>query len=457
MSTSEIFAKAFEGAPSGLLLLDSDSGRVLETNAAFLEICGRSRNEVMGAVFWQPPLVADAQAGSDAAGKLRAAGALQNAGLPLAAKDGRIVLLEVNGKPLGDGVLQLEVRDATAREAIRLSDRIEAQRMVAARATAEFAEMQRALQQVERTPRAAERAGIIVQELRAYSGQWAAKPEPVQLNELLESMHLTLQRRLGPDLEVVLDLGADVAPVLADPAHIRQVLLKLAANSREAMEHGGLFRVETRNTAAGDPSLGPGTAATSYATLAVTDNGPGLDDESWEHLFEPFFTTKANGNHGLGLAAVHGIVHQNRGRIWVQSEPGQGTSFRIYLPRAVQEPVAPAAGAKHAAGRTILLVEPNDGLRSVVASILKKRGYCVLPARESQEALRIARAERAVDLLISEPDAELATHMAALQPHVRTLFLNGHSDAGAAAGTATLAKPFELDVFLGKVLQVLQA
>jgi len=456
MSTSEIFAKAFEGAPSGLLLLDSDSGRVLETNAAFLEICGRSRNEVMGAVFWRPPLVADAQAGSDAAGKLRAAGALQNAGLPLAAKDGRIVLLEVNGKPIGDGVLQLEVRDATAREAIRLTDRIEAQRMVAARAAAEFAELQRALQQVEPTPRAAERAGIIVQELRAYSGQWAAKPEPVQLNELLESMHLTLQRRLGPDIEVVLDLGADVAPVLADPAHLREILLKLAANSREAMEHGGLFRVETRNTAAGDPSLGPGTAAKSYAMLAVTDNGPGLDDASWEHLFEPFFTTRANGNHGLGLAAVHGIVHQNGGRIWVQSELGQGTSFHIYLPRAVQELVAPA-DVKHAAGQTILLMEPNDGLRNVVSSILKKRGYCVLPARESQEALQIAKAERSVDLLISEPDAELATHLAALQPRLRTLFLNGHSDSGAAAGTATLAKPFEPDALLGKVLEVLQA
>jgi signal transduction histidine kinase len=130
---------------------------------------------------------------------------------------------------------------------------------------------------------------------------------------------------------------------MADPAQVRQIVLKLAANSREAMPQGGTFRIATRNPPADDPALGRKGENRSYAVLEAGDAGPGLDDESWEHLFEPFFTTKPHGKPGLGLAAVHGIVHQMRGRLWAHSEPGKGTSFRIYLPRVEPASAAPPA------------------------------------------------------------------------------------------------------------------
>jgi two-component system cell cycle sensor histidine kinase/response regulator CckA len=269
-------------------------------------------------------------------------------------------------------------------------------------------------------------------------------------------MRLALEQLLGPDIQFVPDLARDVAPVLADPAQVRQIVLKLAANSREAMEHGGKLRVATRNAPADDPALGPKGESESYAVLEVGDQGPGLDDLSWEHLFEPFFTTKPHGKRGLGLAAVHGIVRQMGGRLWAHSEPGKGASFRIYLPRAQPESVAqPAERADRRGSATILLMEQNDGLRTVVTNILKKRGYHVLAAHAVADALELAKTQGPPDLLISEPELDLAKRLASLQPQLRTLFLNGHSDR--AAGTATLGKPFEVETLLGKVHELLQA
>jgi hypothetical protein len=189
--------------------------------------------------------------------------------------------------------------------------------------------------------------------------------------------------------------------------------------------------------------------------LEIGDQGPGLDDESWEHLYEPFFTTKQQGKPGLGLAAVHGIVRQLGGRLWAHSEPGKGASFRIYLPRAQTESVALPAEHEHRRGSaTILLMERNDGLRTVVTNILKKRGYRVLAACAAADALEMAKTQGPLDLLIGEPEPDLAKRLASLQPQLRTLFLNGHSDH---AGVATLSKPFEVETLLGKVRELLQA
>jgi two-component system cell cycle sensor histidine kinase/response regulator CckA len=473
---SDIFATAFEAASSALLLIEKDSGQVTQANRAFLELCGRSRRQVVGQIFWQPPMIADQQAAAEARAQLLARGELGNMELPLEAGGGSLLIVEVGGREIGGGQVQLELRDVSARKSARIADRMAAQSVLASRAAAEFAELQKALQsaagtltecarrgestfeQCDLVQKAAERADLMARELRACSGDVPRQPERVLLNELIEAMHLTLQRRMGPDIEVFLDLGQDVAPAIADLSQVRQIILKLAANSREAMEGGGAFRIETRNAQAGDPALGP--VAGAYVVLAVSDNGPGLDDKSWEHLYEPFFTTKGNGKRGLGLAAVHGMVRQNGGRIWAESLPGQGTAFRIYLPHvsaepAALEPMAQSAGrADRTRARTILLMEPNDALRGVMANILKKRGYRVLPAREAQEALEIAHSQGAPDLLISEPEADLAGRLAALRPGLRTLFLNGHS-RGPAAGVATLAKPFELDALLGKVRELL--
>jgi hypothetical protein len=178
--------------------------------------------------------------------------------------------------------------------------------------------------------------------------------------------------------------------------------------------------------------------------LEVSDLGPGLDDESWEHLFEPFFTTKPHGRRGLGLAAVYGIVRQMGGHWWAHSEPGKGACFRICLPRA---------RAASGPGR-ILLMEPNEGLRTVLANILRKRGYCVLAACAANDALEMAKTQGPPDLLIGEPEPDLVRRLEGMQPQLRTLILNGHSDH---EGMAALHKPFEVEMLVGKVRELLGA
>lgn len=449
MLSSDLYVKAFENARQGLLLIETPSGRILEANAAFLRMCRRGHPDVAGRNFWRPPMVADAEAGAEIFEQLRSGGSLSGAELPLLQPDGRCLIMDVNGKDLGGGVMQLEVQDASARESARVAERMDAQRTLARRVAAEFNELHESLQSAGRMLAnsarrgnsaftesdeirdAAERAGNIVRELRAYGEELPLENCPVQLNELIESMRPLLRRVLGSDIRIDLKLGEDVPAVLADPVQFRQVLLKLAANSREAMEKGGVFRIGTGNAAADDPALAGASGKTGYSVVTVSDDGPGLDDESWAHLYEPFFTTKTTGKRGLGLAAVHGIVRQSGGRIWADSEPGRGTSFRIYLPQTALEPAAATA-----ADRTILVVEENDGLRAVVTSLLTRHGYHVLAAAEPQDSWEFEKRQGAC-----------------------TLILNGgsnHSTGKTAPGTITLNKPFELDKLLQTVRELVR-
>ena len=454
---------AFDNLRIGVLLLEKATGRLLEANATFLRMCSRDRGDVVGRTFWAPPFIDDAEAGAEVFEHLRAGGQVEGAELPLKTGDGTCLLLELSGRDLTGGVVQLEVRDVTARAGARMAERMEAQRSLAARVAVEFTETHRALQaagemlancatrgqstgsELDDIRKAAGRAGAIAQELLAYGGGSALETGRVQLNQEIEAMRPALAQMLGRNIQLVLDLSCDVAPVMADPAQVRQILVKLAANSSEAMQHGGKFRIGTGNAPANDPMLARTGDAGYYAMLEVSDEGPGFDDRSWDHLFEPFFTTKRQGQRGLGLAAVYGIVRQMGGRLWADSEPGKGASFRIYLPRAQAEYRSGPA--------TILLMEQNDGLRTVMTNILKKRGYRVLAAHAPTDALEMAKTQGLPDLLISEPEPDLVKRVASLQPQLRTLFLNGHSDH---AGVATLNKPFELEMLLGKVRELLQ-
>jgi len=464
MNSSDLFAKAFDNLRTGVLLLEKATGRVMEANPAFLRLCGRARGEVVGRILWAPPFIDDAEAGAEVFEHLRAGGQVEGAELPLKTGDGSCLLLEVSGRELTAGVVQLEVQDVTARAGARMADRMEAQRSLAARVALEFTEAHRALlaagealancarrgqataPELDEIRKAAGRAGAIAQELLAYSGRSALATGQVQLNQAIQAMRPALQELLGRDVQLLVDLSRDAAPVLADPAQVRQILLKLAANSGEAMQHSGKFRVGTSNAPADDPMLGRAGDGGSYVMLEVCDEGPGFDDQSWDHLFEPFFTTRRQGQRGLGLAAVYGIVRQMGGRLWADSEPGKGVSFRVYLPRAQAEAVAPQPA-------TILLMEQNDGLRTVMTNILMKRGYRVLAAPAPTDALEMAKTQGPPDLLISEPEPDLVKSVADLQPQLRTLFLNGHSDH---AGVATLNKPFDLEMLLGKVRELLQ-
>lgn len=483
MNLGDLYAAAFANTSAALLLLDKATGRVVEANPAFLRLCGRSRSEVIGRGFWTPPLVADAEAGGEIYRHLRAGGSVERVELPLETADGSCVLVELSGRERIPGIVQLDVEDVTGRQGARVAARIEAQRQLATRVAGEFTAMQQALQaagelltqcarrgqatylESDEVQKAAGRAGAIARELLACGEQLTLEPSVVHLNEMVASMEPALRRLLGQDIELVLDLSPDVAPPVADLAQLRNAILKLASNSREAMNRGGSFRIETRNAEASDPALRLEGAGGSFVMLAVSDSGPGMDEESWEHLYEPFFTTKGQAKRGLGLAAVHGLIRQSGGRLWAHSEAGEGTSFRIYLPAPQAAPAgkplaepsakAPAApSAKAPAGRTILLMEKNDALRSVMSGILKKRGYRVVATGQPREALEFARKDGAPDLLIDAPGSELAPRLSNLRPGLRTLLVNGH--ASSSPGQVSLSKPFELDNLLSKVEELLR-
>jgi PAS domain S-box-containing protein len=482
MPPGDIYARVFENAQTGLVLLEKATGRILEANAAFSRMAGRGCSEVVGRSFWEPPLIADADAGAEIHRHLLAGGAVTGAELPLQAGDGRWLLLEVSGNATA-GLIQLEVRDATGREQARLAERIEMLRLLAGRTAAEFQNVHRALRtmgelllmsvgqgrpvlsELEEIQQASERASGIAEQLLAFSGGIALQARPVAINDLVESMLPRLQQLFGRDIEIVPDLSPDMALVLADPVQVRQIILKLAANSREAMGRCGTFCLQTGKAPTVEPGLGSAAAAGGpYGMLAVSDSGPGLDDQSWAHLYEPFFSTKPNGRGlGLGLAAVYGIVRQSGGRLWAYSQPGKGATFRIYLPLAgAHFPALPAPQMDRSRGNaTILLVEANDGMRTVMANLLKKRGYRVLAALDSKEALRITETHGPPDLLISRPAPELAGRLASMQPRLRVLYLGGYADGpvaqdqGLPPRTSMLRKPFEPETLLATVLELL--
>lgn len=483
MPSGDIYARLFENAQTGILLLERATGRILEVNAAFLRMAGRACTEVVGRSFWEPPLVADADAGAEVRGRLLASSAVMGAELPLQAGDGRWLLLEVSGSAAG-ALIQLEVRDATGREQARLAERVAMLRLLAGRTAAEFHSLHRTLltmgelllviadqgrpvlRELEEIQQASERASAIAEQLRAFSGRTALQIQPVALNDLVESMLPRLRQLFGQDVEIVPDLSPDMSPVMADPVQVRQVILKLAANSREAMGRGGTFCLQTGKAPTVEPGLGSTEAADGpFGMLAVSDSGPGLDDQSWAHLYEPFFSTKANGRGlGLGLAAVYGIVRQSGGWLWAYSQPGKGATFRIYLPLAEGHfPAPPVPQLDCARGNaTILLVEAHDGMRTVMANLLKKRGYRVLAALDSKEALRITEAQGPPDLLVSRPEPELAMRLAGMRPQLRILYLGGYADGpvaqdqGLPLRTFMLRKPFEPETLLATVLELLE-
>jgi signal transduction histidine kinase len=404
---------------------------------------------------------------------------IAGAELPFRASDGRWLLFEVNGCAANDAI-HLEVRDATGREQARLAERIETLRLLAGRTAAEFHNLHRTLlatgetlligagqgrpvlPELEAIQQASERASTIARQLQAFSGRMELQLRPVALNSLVESMLPKLRELFGRNIEMIPDLSPDLLPVMADAVQVRQIILRLAANSRDAMGRTGTFCLQTRNTSAVESGLGSGDVpAGPFGMLALSDSGPGLDDESWEHLYEPFFSTKKNGTSlGLGLAAVYGIVRQTGGRLWAYSQPGKGATFRIYLPLAgAQFPALPPASPRGSA--TILLVEANDGMRAVMVNLLKKRGYRVLAALHSKEAVRISESTGPPDLLISRPEPELARVLTLLQPELRVLYLGGYADGllarehGLPPRSALLQKPFEPEALLASVAELL--
>ena len=321
--------------------------------------------------------------------------------------------------------------------------------------------------------KAAVAASSLTRQLLAFSRQQVLEPRVLDVNTVVASTEKLLTRLLGEDVSLTTTLAAALGAVKVDPGQLEQIIMNLAVNARDAMPRGGRLSIETANVEMdesyvhGHPLARPG----HYVMLAVSDTGTGMDAATQARIFEPFFTTKEAGKGtGLGLATVYGIVRQSSGFIWVYSEPGHGTSFKIYLPR-VDEPVSPAgAPAPQVVGgsETVLVVEDVAAVRAVTRQMLERQGYCVLEAANGATALSLARQHQsAIHLLVTDvvmPEVsgrELADQLVQLRPDMKVLFMSGYTDDAVVRhgilqeGIAYLQKPFTPDTLARKVRAVL--
>jgi PAS domain S-box-containing protein len=319
-------------------------------------------------------------------------------------------------------------------------------------------------------------AASLTAQLLAFSRKQLVEPRVLDFNAVIADMSRMLQRLVGEDIEILLHLAEDLGSVKADAGQLHQLLMNLVVNARDAMPSGGQLTIETGNIDLNEPYAGGHLSVVPgpYVVLAVSDTGTGMLPEVQARLFEPFFTTKEQGKGtGLGLASVYGIVKQSGGNIWVYSELGRGTAFKIYLPRIADAPESrtPARAVTLApATETILVVEDNPALQALTARILRGHGYAVLLAGSPAEALNVVeRHDGPIHLLLTDvvmpgqSGPSLAAHVAAERVEMRVLYMSGYAAeaivrSGALGNAMTfLQKPFSPEALLRKVQGVLAA
>jgi PAS domain S-box-containing protein len=328
---------------------------------------------------------------------------------------------------------------------------------------------------IESAVRAAQKAANLVHRLLAFSRRQALRPEALDLNRLTRSMEDLLRRTVGAPIEMDMRLQADLWPALADRGQVESALLNLVINARDAMPTGGRLLIETANKRLDEAYAvqNADVAAGDYAMLAVTDTGSGMPPDVLERALEPFFTTKEIGKgSGLGLSVIYGFAKQSRGHLKIDSDVGQGTTVRLYLPRAAvagTEAVAAPASAVYArGGEVILVVEDHADVRSYVVAQLRDLGYRVIEAEDGPQALKILGGDAPVDLLMTDmmmpggmTGRQLAEAAKGLRPQLKLLFTSGHAvdgvvqDGGADPRVQFLAKPYTRPDLALKVRQAL--
>ncbi|MFN8456117.1 MAG: PAS domain S-box protein [Anaerolineae bacterium] len=328
---------------------------------------------------------------------------------------------------------------------------------------------------LEQIRKAGQRAASLTRQLLAFSRKQWLQPQALNLNTVIADLEKMLRRMVGEDIEVVTNLSPNLGQVKADLGQLEQVILNLAANAREAMPDGGKLIIETANTTLNENGAHRSLIATpgSYVMLTVTDTGVGMDEETLAHIFEPFFTTKSLGQGtGLGLATVHGIVKQSEGEIWVSSQPGQGATFKIYLPRlTTRSDFSQAATDCYSlpgGQETILLVEDEASVRTMISLTLSQLGYTVLEAANSQDALRLCQTQaKPIDLVLTDVilpgmnGCNLVENLILRYTDLKVLYMSGYTSNVITRhgilreGMPFLQKPFALEILAHKVRRVL--
>jgi two-component system cell cycle sensor histidine kinase/response regulator CckA len=488
------------GAPLAIVVLDNDLN-VLMWNTAAEEMFQWTAAELLGEPL---PIVPPEE--HDALEVLRAR---ERAGESIRAmsarrvrKDGTVLEVQVSTAPLRDrdgavvGVIGMiaDISEQRHLEAqLRMAQKMEAVGLLAGGVAHDFNNLltaikgfgsllqmtipagDEALEFVDEISKAADRAAGLTAQLLAFSRRQLLRPEPIDLNSRVRDVQRMLALLVTEGGELVLDLEPALGLVHADPGQVEQIILNLAVNARDAIagRRRGRITIATSNATLRDEFAGwrVAPAPGEYVRLDVRDNGIGMDAETQARIFDPFFTTKAPGQGtGLGLATVYGIAKQSSGYVWVQSAPGEGSTFTVYLPRAVAvaRPPGDERCASHQSDDVILLVEDEDGVRRVARRALELNGYRVVEAAGGAQALELARTEPTIGLLITDVmmpgllGPALASAVQELIPALPVLYMSGHAEEVARTGLIDpsvpfLAKPFTPDQLTAKVREVLSA
>ena len=499
----ELFRLISENAADMIAVVDT-SGHRLYNSPSYQKLLGYSQQELGKTSAFDQIHEDDRRAVLDAASDARRTGMGRTVEYRIRHKDGRWLTLESTASVVRnrDGQVEKLVivnRDITERkqleEQLHRSQKLEAIGRLSGGVAHDFNNLlgliigySEALQErvppddpyreaVDEIQNAGKRAAALTQQLLAFSRKQVLEPRILSLNTIIVDIEKMLRRLVGEDITIELLLAPDTGRVKADRSQIEQVILNLVVNARDAMPDGGKLTIETgnwtldRSTVLRHPYVIPGP----YAMLKVTDTGCGMDAELQSHIFEPFFTTKEKGKGtGLGLATAYGVIKQSGGYIWVDSEVGKGTAFRIYLPEvnAVAETVPEVQASPKAAPerRTILVVEDERSLRKLTRKTLSDAGHKVYEAGDASEALELSRkTEDVIDLLLTDvimpgmSGKKLADVLAAERPGIGVLYMSGYTDGEIAThgileqGTAILRKPFGRDELMRQVENALVA
>ncbi len=507
--SEERFRELYDHAPLGYHEYDAE-GRITNVNRTDLEMLGYTAEEMIGQQIWKFNVDGDTLREEVLAKLAGTSPPGRNLERIYRRKDGTTIPVLVEDRQILDEKGQIKgirctIQDITARkqaedekeslrEQLRQSQKMEAIGKLAGGVAHDFNNLltvihgysellinsldqsSRFRQDVQEIMHASERASSLTRQLLAFSRKQVLQPKVLDLNAHVSNMDKMLRRMIGEDIELVTLLTRDLGRVKADPGQIEQVILNLAVNAKDAMLNGGKLTIETANAKLDENYARSrvGVIPGDYMMLSVSDTGVGMSSETRERIFEPFFTTKEKGKGtGLGLSTVYGIVQQSGGNIWVYSEPGLGTTFKIYLPRIEEgtESLRPAAfPTKPLQGsETVLLVEDEEMVRKLAYTVLQRNGYKVLEASSGDEALDVVQGRNGnpIHLIVTDvvmpgmSGRQLADRVASLRPEIRILYMSGYTDDAIVhhgvldPGIAYIQKPFTPEALASKVRETL--
>jgi two-component system, cell cycle sensor histidine kinase and response regulator CckA len=498
--SEEKFSRAFQSNPAAIAISDLTTRTYLDVNDTFLELTGYRRDEVVGRTWEDLSIWVDRRSRDESFVELKETGRLRNREFQFRRKNGNsgtglvcTELIEIDGRSCAI-TSTIDITERLQLESMLLqSQKLESVGRLAGGVAHDFNNLLTLINGysdfiLKATPpsepvylhaqeiqKAGMRAAGLTSQLLAFSRKQVIEPRPLMVNIVVKDAQRMLKRIIGEDIQLTTALDPMLGPVMADPDQIHQVIMNLVVNARDAMPDGGRLKIAAHNIDVEESAAGahPDAVPGRYVMIAVTDSGTGMDEDTLQKVFEPFFTTKERGSGtGLGLSTAYGIVRQSGGWIEVSSKPGQGSEFRVYLPRidacAVPDQPASAAPQVMLGSETLLLVEDNQEVRRYAATVLTSCGYRVLEAKDGAAASIIAQEYAGeIDLLLTDVilpginGRELADRIRLSRPKIKVLFMSGYTaDVIARRGVleqdvAYIPKPVSPHSLASKVRQVL--